>query len=93
MAFVLARPIWSTPAASRLGKWLKIASGLLLFSAYTAITTSCGLPAQSANLSAAGASSKLSSFEFANTAGAATSGFPSVCLQQQLETHITLLFP
>jgi len=66
MAFVFARPVWSTPAASRLGKWLKIASGLLLFSAYTAITTSCGLPAQSANLSAAGASSKLSSFEFAN---------------------------
>src|SRR5205807_2682164 len=66
MAFVFARPVCSTPAASRLEKWLKIASGLLLFSAYTAITTSCGLPAQSANLSAAGASSKLSSFEFAN---------------------------
>src|SRR5207245_3380130 len=66
MAFVFARPVWSTPAASRLGKWLEIASGLLLFSAYTAITTSCCLPAQLANLSAAGASSKLSSFEFAN---------------------------
>src|SRR2546427_11944335 len=66
MAFVFARPVWSTPAAARLGKWFTIASGLLLFSAYTAITTSCGLPAQSANLSAAGASSKLSSFEFAN---------------------------
>ncbi|PYV59827.1 MAG: hypothetical protein DMG98_04810 [Acidobacteria bacterium] len=66
MALVFARPVCSTPAASRLGKWLKIASGLLLFSTYTAMTTSCGLPAQSANLSLASASSKVRSFDLAN---------------------------
>jgi len=66
MAFVFARPVCSTPAASRLGKWLKLAGGLLLLATYTAMTTSCGLPAQSANLSSASASSKLRSFGFAN---------------------------
>src|SRR5690349_17517039 len=66
MAFVFARPVCSTPAASRLGKWLKFASGLLLLSTYTAMTASCGLPAQSANLSSASASNKLRSFDFAN---------------------------
>jgi Putative Ig domain len=66
MAFVFARPVCSTPAASRLGKWLKLASGFLLLSTYTAMTASCGLPAQSANLSSASASNKLRSFDFVN---------------------------
>jgi Putative Ig domain len=69
MAFVFARHVSSPQAASRLGKWLKLASGLVLFSTYTAMTTSCGLPAQSANLSSStSASSKVRSFDFANHA-------------------------
>ena len=66
MALVFVRTTCPSAFYSRLQKCLKIAGGLLLLLAYTAMTTSCGLPAQSANLSSASASSKLRSFDFAN---------------------------